>query len=295
VAGAECAGDPELLAEVQALLAAHELAEQLFAGRDRSPAAPSIGPYRVLRELGRGGMGVVYLAERADGQFRRRVAIKLVATADADDPVYQRFLAERQILAGLDHPNIARLLDGGITRTAGPTWCWSTWRAAHHHVLRPPSLGIEERLRLFIEVCDGGPARPPEPGHPPGPEARQHPGHRGRTGPAAGLRHRQAAEPALSAVDAPATRLDLRAMTPEYASPEQVRGETLTTASDIYSLGVLLYELLTGSRPTRWSTSPGEMVEAVCERDPERPSVRQRARPEPPAARLAPGTWTASQ
>ena len=83
-------------------------------------APARIGAYRIVREIGRGGMGVVYLAERADGEFRQRVAIKLIATTDADDPLHQRFLAERQILAGLEHPNIARLLDGGVTDDGRP-------------------------------------------------------------------------------------------------------------------------------------------------------------------------------
>jgi eukaryotic-like serine/threonine-protein kinase len=273
---AECAGDAELLAEVQALLAAHELADQLFAEPKESPPGGRLGPYRILRELGRGGMGVVYLAERADGQFQRRVAIKLVGTTDADDPVHQRFLAERQILAGLDHPNIARLLDGGITEDGRPYLALeyveglpiTTYCDRHR-------LSIEERLRLFVDVC----------------EAVQH-AHQNL------VIHRdlkpsnimvtaagqvrlldfgiaKLLNPALSSAASPATRIDLRAMTPEYASPEQVRGDALTTASDIYSLGVLLYEILTGTRPYEiQSTSPAAIAAIVCERDPERPSTR---------------------
>jgi eukaryotic-like serine/threonine-protein kinase len=272
----ECAGDPELLAEVHALLAAHELADRLFPESDPPAGGGRIGPYRVLRELGRGGMGVVYLAERDDGQFRRRVAIKLVGTTDAEDPIYQRFLAERQILAGLDHPNIARLLDGGLSEEGRPYLVLEyveglpiTMYCDRH------GLGIEERLRLFVRVC----------------EAVQH-AHQNL------VIHRdlkpsnimvtaagqvrlldfgiaKLLNPSLSSVPSPATRVDLRAMTPEYASPEQVRGEALSTASDIYSLGVLLYELLTGSRPyTLDAASPADVVAAVCDRDPERPSTR---------------------
>jgi eukaryotic-like serine/threonine-protein kinase len=274
-----CAGDPELLAEVQAMLAANELGELLFdEPPGDAPAAPAewIGPYRVLRELGRGGMGVVYLAERADGQYRRRVAIKRISSASADDPIHQRFLAERQILAGLDHPNIARLLDGGVSDDGRPYLVLEyvdgmpiTAYCDRHR------LGVEERLRLFLEVC----------------AAVQH-AHRNliihrdlKPGnilvtPAGQVRLldfgiAKLLNPTLSVASAPVTRLDLRVMTPEYASPEQVRGDSLTTASDVYSLGVLLYELLTGFSPYRLSTrSPAEIVRAVCDLDPERPSAR---------------------
>ncbi len=277
---AECVGDPELLAdepqvaEVHALLAAHELADRIFGDRS-SPEDERLGPYRVIRELGRGGMGVVHLAERDDGQFQRRVAIKVVGTADAGDPIYKRFLAERQILAGLDHPNIARLLDGGIADDGRPYLVLeyveglplTTYCERHR-------LGVEDRVRLFVEVC----------------EAVQHAHqnlviHRDlkpsniMVTPAGQVRLldfgiAKLLNPTLSAVQAPVTRLDLRAMTPEYASPEQVRGDTITTASDIYSLGVLLYELLTGESPYPAAGSPPQLVAAVCEHDPERPSSR---------------------
>jgi eukaryotic-like serine/threonine-protein kinase len=273
-----CEGDPDLLAEVQALLAAHELAERIFEQEadPAEPAAERLGRYRIVREIGRGGMGVVYLGERADGQYQRRVAIKLIATTDAADPLHQRFLAERQILAGLDHPNIARLLDGDLTEDHRPYLVLehidglpiTTYCDRHR-------LGIEERLELFLDVC----------------AAVQH-AHQNlvihRDLKPSNILVTAASEvklldfgiakllnPALSSASAPVTRLDLRVMTPEYASPEQVRGDTITTASDIYSLGVLLYELLTGSAPYHLETgSPVEVIQAVCERDPERPSTR---------------------
>jgi eukaryotic-like serine/threonine-protein kinase len=270
-----CTDDPGLLAEVRAMLAAHELAEHLF-DEVAEPIGRRIGPYGIIREIGRGGMGTVYLAERADGQYRRRVAIKLIATSNVEDPLHQRFLAERQILAGLDHPKIARLLDGGVTEDGRPYLVLD-------HVDGLPittycdrqRLGVDERLHLFMDVC----------------AAVQH-AHQNLVihrdikpsnilvTPAGEVRLldfgiAKLLNPALSGANAPVTRFELRAMTPEYASPEQVRGDSITTATDIYSLGVLLYELLTGSPPYRLGThSPAEILQAVCERDPERPSTR---------------------
>jgi serine/threonine-protein kinase len=282
----DCArADPDLAEQARALLVADAqpgvmdaLAPQFpFDGKDVADAVPDrIGPYRVVGELGRGGMGVVYLADRADGEFQQRVAIKLVDTSDADDPRHQRFLAERQILAGLIHPHIARLLDGGVTEDQRPYLVMeyvdglpiTTYCDTHR-------LDIRARLRLFVDVCG----------------AVQHAHqnlviHRDLkpTNILVGTDGRvhlldfgiaKLMNPALAAARAPLTRLDSRLMTPEYASPEQVRGESLTTASDLYSLGVLLYELLCGSPPYRLTTgSPVEVITVVCEQDPERPSLR---------------------
>ena len=280
-----CRLDADLLAEVETLLAAHErpegaldrplvgLAAQLLD--DRS-AARRIGPYNVLRELGRGGMGVVYLAERDDGQFRRRVAIKVVRSGFDDGQIQRRFLAERQILASLNHPNIAQLLDGGVTDGELPYLVMeyvdglpiTTYCDTHR-------LTVEARLRLFRDVCSA-----------------VHHAHQNL------VIHRdlkpsnivvdaqgrvklldfgiaKLLNPALGPAQAPFTRLEAWAMTPDYASPEQVRGEPLSTASDVYSLAVVLYELVTGHRPYQFTTrSPAEVLDLVCRRDPERPSVR---------------------
>jgi serine/threonine-protein kinase len=277
--------DPELVEHARKLLQADEqpgimdaLAPHLASVAQvlSDPLPGRIGAYHVVGELGRGGMGVVYLADRADGEFQQRVAIKLIATSDTDDPLHQRFLAERQILAGLIHPNIARLLDGGVTDDGRPYLVMEyvdglpiTTYCDNHR------LDVAARLRLFADVC----------------AAVQH-AHQNL------VIHRdlkpsnilvstdgrvhlldfgiaKLINPSLVSAQAPVTRLEPRMMTPEYASPEQVRGESLTTASDIYSLGVLLYELLCGRQPYEFTTgSPVEVATAVCEQDPERPSAR---------------------
>ena len=278
--------DRSLVDEVQALLAAHERAEGILEAmpvqRPAGPAATDsiphrrIGPYRVLREIGRGGMGVVYLAERDDGQFRRRVAIKLLRASPDAEELHRRFIAERQILASLDHPNIAQLQDGGVTDGQLPYLVMeyveglpiTTYCDRHR-------LGLDDRLRLFTDVCAA--VR----------HAHQNlvvhrdlkPGNILVTGDGRvklldfGIA--KLLNPGISAVAQPVTRTEFRVMTPEYASPEQVRGEPLSTASDVYSLGVVLYELLAGRRPYRiTSGSPGELATVICEREPERPSSR---------------------
>lgn len=279
-----CGSDRRLREEVDALIAAHERTEGLLDGNVAAAAAAvfrdghrgrRIGAYRLLSELGRGGMGAVYLAERDDGQYQQRVAVKLLqASPDAED-LRRRFLAERQILASLKHRSIAQLLDGGVTDRQLPylvmeyvdgvpitTYCDRR------------KLGIGARLRLFRDVC-----------------AAVHYAHQNL------IIHRdikpgnilvspdgavklldfgiaKLMNPVPGTVEQPATRTEFRVMTPEYASPEQIRGETLTTASDVYALGVVLYELLSGQRPYYLeSGSPHELTEVVCSRIPERPSV----------------------
>src|SRR6185436_9238229 len=162
-----CSGDEALQREVESLLAYQSRHQAFIETRAEDAAArleqhdPSalegerIGPYRIVREIGRGGMGAVYLAERADGQFEQEVALKLIARAAASDETRRRFLGERQILARLNHPNIARLVDGAVTE-AGQLWF------AMEYVAGTPitrhcderSLPIDERLRLFADVCD---------------------------------------------------------------------------------------------------------------------------------------------
>ena len=238
------------------------------------PPAPErrIGPYRILRELGHGGMGTVYLAARADEQFHKRVALKIIRAGADSAEVVRHFKRERQILAGLDHPNIAKLLDGGTTDDGLPYFVME-------HIEGQPllqycdsrCLAIPERLKLFQPVCS----------------AVQY-AHRNL------VVHRDI-KPGniLVAEDGSPTLLDFgiakllnpglageaptataMVMTPEYASPEQARGGRITTATDVYSLGVVLYELLTGHHPYRLtSRQPLDILKAVAEQEPEKPST----------------------
>ncbi len=253
------AEDPEMAREVESLVQAFErrsgavesaIAESyraLFDDEEGEVAGRRIGPYRLIGEIGRGGMGAVYEAERED-EFRKRVAIKLVPRHMHSELAARRFVQERQILAALEHPHIARLLDGGVT-TGGrpylvmeyvegeplPSWCDAR------------RLGTEERLRLFLDVCDAvsyahrnlvvhRDVKPSNVLVTPGGEVK--------------LLDFGIA----SLLDEEADREEAAAglpLTPAYSSPEELRGEPVTTASDVWSLGVVLNELLTGARPSR--------------------------------------------
>jgi len=279
-----CADDPGLRAEVERLLAAHASAGDFIlspaiesararVGADAGWAGLLVGPYRVIRELGRGGMGAVYLAERADGQYEHRVALKLIKRGMDTEQVLARFRAERQILASLDHPNIARLLDGGSTDQGTPFFAMEyiegepidTWADRRE-------LSVDDRLRLFLQVS-GAVAY-----------AHQHLVVHRDIKP---LNILVTAEGVPKLLDfgiakvlhdtgdqTTSTVTGMRLLTPEYASPEQVEGQHATTVSDVYSLGVVLYELLTGRSPYRpRSRAPIDVVEAVRTTDPERPSA----------------------
>ena len=278
----ECADDPELRREVESLLAADLEAAGLSgpigeAAGDLAAAALApgdvVGSYRVVRELGRGGMGVVYLAERTGEDFEQQVALKVLAGIFASPGAVERFLAERRILAQLEHPRIARLLDGGTTPEGAP------WFAMERVEGDPIDawcdrrrLPVRGRLLLFLAVCN----------------ALQHAHRRlvvhrdlkpsnilvGADGAPKLLDFGIAKLLDPAAEGAAPTRLGELPMTPEYASPEQVRGEPVTTASDVYALGLLLYELLTGRRAHRLTSRQRRDVErAVCEEPATRPSL----------------------
>ena len=294
--------DAALLEDVRQLLAAHRLSGDFLEHAARpddaallrdswnAAAAPTlsrVGPFRVEREIGRGGMGAVYLAERDDAQFEQRVALKVVRGLGADASLVRRFREERRILARLEHRHIARLLDGGVTDDGTPWFAMEfiegeridRWCDAR-------SLSIDARLRLFEATC----------------EAVQYAHsqlvvHRDlkpsnimvtATGELKLLDFGVAK--LLSAEDTEVT-LTMLGMTPQYAAPEQVRGQPITTATDIYALGVLLYELLTGKRPYEVSQrSPAEVERIVCGVEPPRPSSAFEGVDGPERARLRAAT-----
>jgi serine/threonine-protein kinase len=281
-----CADDAEVRAEALAMLRADaaatartgllgnaphvaaSLAEQIALESSQGQCGSLVGPFRLLREIGRGGMGAVWLAERADGAFSQRVAVKLIRSGwDADD-VITRFRAERQILAGLQHPNIAHLIDGGVTPDGKP---WLALEYIDGEDLRAwcdrGRLGIEARLRLFLTVCDAV-------GH-----AHQRLVVHRDLKPSNILVGRDGVVKLLDFgiakfLDASAANSATRVFTPEYAAPEQVRGEAVTTSVDIHALGLLLYELLCGRRPYQFENStPSAYERAVLDQEPTRPSL----------------------
>ncbi len=234
-------------------------------------AVEAFGPYRVLRELGEGGMGIVYLAERSDGQFTRQVAIKRIGRVAPDIELLRRFSDERQILARLDHPNIARLLDAGLDAAGIPYLVMERVVGVPLTLFcRERALGVDRRLKLFVKIC----------------AAVQH-AHQNlvvhRDIKPGNILVTPEEEPKLldfgiaklvSDVDSgDATRTTHRALTFDFASPEQVRGEPVNTSSDVYSLGVVLYELLTDRKPYECgSRSVAEAVRLVCDFVPPEPS-----------------------
>jgi serine/threonine-protein kinase len=282
----ECGQDATLRRRVNALLgaldaagpflerSASEVAAALveeLAERADAPPLERVGAYRLIHEVGRGGMGAVYLAERDDEQFRRQVAVKLVRAAAPD--LTARFRAERQILASLDHPNIARLYDGGTAGSGVPylvmeyiagqridAWCDQR------------RLSVTARLRLFDTVCGAVEF------------AHQNLVVHRDLKPSNVLVSEDGVVKLLDfgiaklldpagADDQPLTETGPRLLTPEYASPELLRGEPVSTATDVYALGVLLYELLSGRRPFELAgRSPGEIERIVAGTEPPKPS-----------------------
>jgi tetratricopeptide (TPR) repeat protein/predicted Ser/Thr protein kinase len=267
--------DARVRAEVESLLAAHEetflessLWEIVDQKRRDALSGATLGAYRIVRPLGEGGMGSVFLAVRDDAQFDQRVAIKIVRGGAAADSIVRRFLQERQILAALEHPNIARLIDGGTTRDGLPYLVMEYIDGVpldRYCAEQRPS--TRARLELFLHLC----------------EAVQY-AHRNlvihRDLKPANVLITSDGTPKLldfgiakltaSASDALLSPTMTRMMTPDYASPEQLRGEPVSTATDVYSLGVLLYEMLTGSRPF---FGPARLPDA----EPARPSTHTRS------------------
>ncbi|HYO64061.1 MAG TPA: serine/threonine-protein kinase, partial [Pyrinomonadaceae bacterium] len=293
---AECGANAALREQVEFLLKCDEEAgtfinEPAFDVRGVATLAPGllpdttgptdlmagrrIGAYKIIREIGHGGMGAVYLAERADAEFRKNVAIKLVKRGMDTDFILRRFRNERQILASLEHPNVARLFDGGTTDDGLPYFVMEYIEGQPvHRFCNARRLSVRERLRLFLQVC-----------------AAVAYAHRNL------VVHRdikpsnilvtedgtpklldfgiaKILNPDFTPVTVDPTMTAMRMLTPKYASPEQLRGAKVTPASDIYSLGVLLYELLTGHHPYRLKDlAPHEVARVICEEDPERPSA----------------------
>lgn len=294
---ARCGEDVHLAGEVQSLLASISTAEPLYESApyssealeaalaeadlgERAIIGERIGAYRILRELGRGGMGTAYLAERADESYEKQVAIKLIKRGMDSDAILRRFRDERQILADLEHPHIVRLLDGGSTRDGRPYFVMEFVDGlAITTYCRTHDLDVASRLRLFQAVC----------------AAVQHAHDRRvvhRDLKPGNILVTSAGVPKLldfgiarvldpDAASGEPTLIG-RAMTPDYASPEQVRGEVVTPASDVHALGILLYQLLTDRHPYRTDgRTIREIERAICEDLPPRPSVLAPSLPQP--------------
>jgi len=290
-----CGSDELLLREIESLVSYGERSESFIEGSALDLVAPDlacqtgekdssdkcriigkrISQYRVVEQLGSGGMGEVYRAVRADDQFQKQVAIKLVHAGEASGFVIGRFKNERQILASLDHPNIARLLDGGATDEGVPYFVMELVEGQPiDKYCDSHKLGIPARLKIFLQVCSALEY------------AHQHQIIHRDIKPANILVTAEGVpklldfgiakilDSSLSAEAVGRTQTAFRAFTPEYASPEQIKAEPISTASDVYSLGVLLYELLSGHRPYRLKTrTPAEIERAICEEEPLKPST----------------------
>jgi serine/threonine protein kinase len=280
-----CDGDADLIAEIKELISSAESEENVLDNNSIGDVLNQIpievdldgqiiGHYKLIKEIGRGGMGAVFLAERADKEFDQKVALKIVHNQFANEALIERFRNERQILASLKHPNIAHLIDGGTTENGLP---YFVMEYVDGETLidycDKNKLTTDERLKLFQKICS----------------AVNH-AHKNL------IIHRDI-KPTniLVTKDGIPKLLDFgiakpfsinetkesvtltqtggRMLTPDYASPEQVSGEMVTTSTDIYSLGVVLYELLTGHRPYQLQTqNPIEAFKVICEQEPIRPS-----------------------
>ncbi|MCB0720040.1 MAG: protein kinase [Bacteroidetes bacterium] len=274
-----CQGDASLEREVMSFVRADRDAPPFIDAADSHdgdpfPAGTRIDAYRISRLIGKGGMGLVYEAERADGSFDQTVAIKIVQGSAIPGPARRRSEHERQILATLNHPNIARLYDGGYSESGVPYFVMEMVDGTPiDQYCDERQLSVKERLRLFVDVCNAVDFahhnlvihRDLKPGNilvtPDG------------TVKLLDFGIAKILADDSSAADVTAAGVG-RALTPGYAAPEQVRGEAVTTASDVYALGVMLYGILAGSPPyVVTGTSPMELQRAVCDTVPDRPST----------------------
>jgi eukaryotic-like serine/threonine-protein kinase len=287
--------DPSTAHELRQLLQSDALPSDVIAeaigalaraGSSHTPDQPGpawsgrrIGAYTIDREIGRGGMGAVFEAHRADDQFRKRVALKVALRAPFSDAFRLRFHHERQILAGLEHPNIARLLDGGETEEGLPFFAMDFVEGVPiHRYCEDHKLGVRERLQLFLAVCDAA-----EYAH------QNLIVHRdikpanvlvSNTGIPKLLDFGIAKllDDAEAEAEGGQTQTGLAPVTPDYCSPEQLRNQKITTRTDVYLLGLLLYELLTGERAQQADTSsPMALEHSICDREPPIASTRARA------------------
>lgn len=288
---AACPGDVRLRREVEGLLRAHDEAPVFLDGHavelagsllsedaaGDSPEAPDfsgrrIGPYRLIEEIGRGGMGVVYRAERADGSFDQQVAIKLVSLWRGKKMLRDRFHQEQQVLASLHHPNIAQLYDGGVTDDGQP---YIVMEYVHGesliHYCDKHGLGIDDRLKFVLQIIESLSYahqnlvvhRDIKPSNILITEERQ-------------IKLLDFGIAKLLGEEAAASNLTQtgeQLLTPGFAAPEQIRGQAVTAATDTYQLGVILYELLTGQCPFPTEASFYELARLVCEVMPTRPSA----------------------
>ena len=286
-----CAGDPSLRREVEILLehesaansrflnrtALSEVSASLLEAEEGHALGRQFGAYKTIEQIGAGGMGEVYRAYRADDEYRKEVALKVVQGGQNSAFVISRFKNERQILATLEHANIARLLDGGTSEDGTPYLVMELVEGQPiTEYCEANRLSVRDRLRIFMQVC----------------AAVQYAHQRliihRDIKPSNILVTRDGTPKLLDFGIAKILDTDIgsgkpyqtvtmfRALTPQYASPEQVRGEAITTASDVYSLGVVLYELLTGKSPYQHAENYQDTARAVCDVEPPKPSTVQR-------------------
>lgn len=273
-----CTSDPALAAEVLSLLSSSDLEKEAAGASPRSQTGDAwigrtAGPFRLERLLGRGGMGAVYLARRVEGGFEQLAAVKIISTRLTSQWLRENFLAERQLLASLHHPHIARLLDGGVTDGDEPFLAMEYVDGERlDRYCEQQQARLTTVISLLLQLCDAVGYvhrsliihRDLKPGNVLVTAA----GHLKLLD----FGTAKLIEPGLKS-GSDATRLGLRAFTPEYASPEQIFGEPVTTASDVYSLGVILYRLLTGRLPFDIaSLSSAAMMKTLYDTEPTTPS-----------------------